>query len=399
MPGKNKRVEVAEAPGLHGTLKIEEKLIQKIWHDQEFIKKNLQTTEGKTLEIISPGNWNLAEEGPDFKEAELSFDGNVISGDIEIHFDEKDWQKHGHHQDPAYAKVILHVVLYPPQNSKPTPALNCMGKIPTLVLLPYLLKSVEEYAEEAAMEKLAGVSSASSIPENFPENWNEVREMAKERWEQKRLFAKKRLDNTGWEGACHQWLLEVLGYRRNRTPMAQTALLFPAEVWRIGLNIDQVYSSQNDWKLRGSRPANHPRKRLQQYAQVIKNRPNWMENLKSMNFQSNSQATAENLTSSRKALGLKIREKEFGEEVLGGLIGGTRLHTLMVDACLPLWSVHHQKDVFETWFHWTAGDIPSNFRSWCREKRLTNRSNPFCNGLAQAIIQGSVDSASSPSSS
>ena len=131
----------------------------------------------------------------------------------------------------------------------------------------------------------------------------------------------------------------------------------------------------------------------------IKNRPNWMENLKSMNFQSNSQATAENLTSSRKALGLKIREKEFGEEVLGGSIGGTRLHTLMVDACLPLWSVHHQKDVFEIWFHWTAGDIPSNFRSWCREKRLTSRSNPFCNGLAQAIIQGNVDSASSPSSS
>jgi hypothetical protein len=28
MPGKNKRVEVAEAPGLYGTLKIEEKLIQ-----------------------------------------------------------------------------------------------------------------------------------------------------------------------------------------------------------------------------------------------------------------------------------------------------------------------------------------------------------------------------------
>jgi len=246
---------------------------------------------------------------------------------------------------------------------------------------------------------LAGMTSTSSIPESFPEDWNEAREMATERWRKKCLYAQKRLHSTGWEVACHQWFLEVLGYRRNRAPMAKIALRFPLKVWMEGLNPEDVNSTETDWKLRGSRPANHPRKRLEQYSQIMKSRPNWMENLKSMDFQSNFQATKENLISGRKALGLKIREKEFELKVLGGLIGGTRLHTLMVDACLPLWSVHHKKDVFETWFHWTAGDIPSNFRSWCREKGLTNRSNPFCNGLAQAIIQGSVDSARSPSSS
>ncbi len=157
-----------------------------------------------------------------------------------------------------------------------------------------------------------------------------------------------------------------------------------------GLNPEDVYSSETDWKLRGSRPANHPRKRLEQYAQIMKSRPNWMENLKSMDFQSNFQATKENLISSRKALGLKIHKKEFADAVLGGSIGGTRLHTLMVDACLPLWSVQNQKDIFETWFHWSAGDVPAKFRSWSSEKGLTNRSNPFCNGLAQAIIQGSL---------
>jgi hypothetical protein len=95
MSSPNIKMEVAEAPGLYGTLKIEEKLIQKIWHNQEFIKENLQTTDGQTIKILNPGNWNVAEEGPDFKDAELSFDGNLISGDIEIHFDEKDWQNTG----------------------------------------------------------------------------------------------------------------------------------------------------------------------------------------------------------------------------------------------------------------------------------------------------------------
>ena len=390
MTGKINKMEVAEAPGLYGTLKIEEKLIQRIWHDQEFIKENPQTTEGKTLEIISPGNWNLAEEGPDFKDAELSFDGNVISGDIEIHFDEKDWRKHGHHQDPAYAKVILHVVLYPAQNSKQTPAANRMGKIPTLVLLPYLLKSIEEYAEDAAVEKLAGMTSTSSIPESFPGNWDETRKMARERWKQKCLYAEKRLDNAGWEVACHQWFLEVLGYRRNRAPMAKIALRFPPKVWMEGLNPEDVYSSETGWKIRGSRPANHPRKRLEQYAQIMKSSTNWMCSLKTMNFSNDLPEKSENLTSNRKILGLKSHQKELAENILGRKVGGTRLNTLMVDACLPLWSVHNQQDIFETWFHWSAGDVPAKFRSWSREKGLTNRVNPFCNGLAQAIIQGSL---------
>ena len=391
MSSPNIKMEVAEAPGLYGTLKIEEKLIQKIWHNQEFIKENLQTTDGQTIKILNPGNWNLSEEGPDFKDAELSFDGNVISGDIEIHFDEKDWQKHGHDQDPAYEKVILHAILYPaPGTNLSTTASNRRGKIPTLVLLPYLLKSIEEYAEEAAMEKLAGISSSSSIPENFPEDWNEARELAKERWIQKCLYAQKRLDSTGWKGACHQWFLEVMGYRRNRMHMAKIALRFPLTAWMEGLNIENVYSSINDWKLRGSRPANHPLKRLHQYAELMKISPYWMDSLQKMNFSNDLPETPENLASNRKILGLKTNEKELKENIFDEIIGGTRLHTLMVDACLPLWSVHHQRDIFETWFHWTAGDVPKKFQSWSREKGLTSRSYTFCNGLAQAIIEGSL---------
>ena len=98
---------------------------------------------------------------------------------MEIHFDEKDWQKHGHSR-PAYEKVILHVVLYPPKDKVKGSASNRKDKIPTFVLLPYLLKSIEEYAEEDAMEKLSGIFP--NLPpslNHFPEDWKEAREWRK----------------------------------------------------------------------------------------------------------------------------------------------------------------------------------------------------------------------------
>ena len=107
----------------------------------------------------------------------------------------------------------------------------------------------------------------------------------------------------------------------------------------------------------------------------------------------------QNYISHRKSLNLKAREIEFSKKVLGGVWGGTRVHTLMIDACLPLWSVHHQVDIFENWFYWTSGDIPENFRTWSREQSLSCRSQPFCNGLAQAIIYGMLQSEFSKSKS
>ena len=91
---------------------------------------------------------------------------------------------------------------------------------------------------------------------------------------------------------------------------------------------------------------------------------------------------------SRKTLQLKKLEDEWAQNILGGVFGGTRLHTLMIDACLPLWSVYNGKSIFETWYHWSYGDVPAVFLKWSQQANLNNRSQPFCNGLAQAILWG-----------
>ena len=62
---------VKEVPGLYGSLKVDEKIIQKIWAAQNFNQINLETESGKKLKILSPGTWNQSEEGPDFKNTHL----------------------------------------------------------------------------------------------------------------------------------------------------------------------------------------------------------------------------------------------------------------------------------------------------------------------------------------
>ena len=104
-------LKVQEVPGLYGKLKIDEKRIQKIWADQNHLNKELSTECGNKLKIISSGIWNLSEEGPDFKDASILLNDKKITGDVEIHFRTEDWNRHYHHKDPNYNRVVLHVVL------------------------------------------------------------------------------------------------------------------------------------------------------------------------------------------------------------------------------------------------------------------------------------------------
>lgn len=61
------------------------------------------------LEVLDPGEHNL-DAGPDFFNAKVRLGDIVWAGCVEIHQRSSQWRKHGHHQDPAYNAVILHVV-------------------------------------------------------------------------------------------------------------------------------------------------------------------------------------------------------------------------------------------------------------------------------------------------
>lgn len=79
------------------------------WHSGS-VPVLLETVGGVTLEIVHRGAWSHGF-GPDFNDALILFSGRELqAGSVEIHLRTRSWIDHGHHLDPAYNAVMLHVV-------------------------------------------------------------------------------------------------------------------------------------------------------------------------------------------------------------------------------------------------------------------------------------------------
>jgi len=87
-----------------------EDLLQFIWQHQ-FLEKidELQTIEGESVQVIHSGRLNI-DGGPDFLNAQIQIGSTKWAGNVELHLKSSDWMKHKHDDNPAYNKLILHVV-------------------------------------------------------------------------------------------------------------------------------------------------------------------------------------------------------------------------------------------------------------------------------------------------
>ena len=380
-----------EVPGLYGTLRIPEKLIQQIWLRGEFEKDVLRTTDGVSIRVLSPGKWNLSGEGPDFLGAEIEIAGSTVLGDVEIHFRSSDWHAHGHHENPSCERVVLHVILFPlSDHENRNPAITRSGfQPPTLVLLPLLHESLEEYAERDAIRALSGTHS-----EEILSDWLEITldercacllEHGRERWQKKLTHAQKRLSGEDWTEACHQFALEILGYRRNRAPMAAISLSHTlSELTVSQVDAKTLFNERaGDWKLAGLRPANHPQNRLAQYLDLVKAQPDWPTRLLECSFN-----PPRGVSSNRKSLMISELKKHLAADILAGKIGGSRLDTLVVDGFLPLLAAKNNTDLFPYWFHWYAGDFPTKLKTFLRSAEIAGpgTGEAFSNGLLQGAL-------------
>lgn len=110
---------------------------------------------GARIEVLDPGELNL-HAGPDFFAARIRIDQLLWVGCVEIHHAASEWFAHGHHADPAYSSVILHVVEV---DNRQVAGLNG-EELPTcLILVP----RTQPEEQAALVQQLYSSSSASAL--------------------------------------------------------------------------------------------------------------------------------------------------------------------------------------------------------------------------------------------
>ncbi len=86
-----------------------EDLLQFIWKHRLLKPGPYRSVSGQQVEVLKPGELNR-DSGPDFFNGQVRVEGVLLAGNIEVHLRTSDWLKHGHQEDRAYNKLILHVV-------------------------------------------------------------------------------------------------------------------------------------------------------------------------------------------------------------------------------------------------------------------------------------------------
>lgn len=128
---------------------MKEDFLHYLWRMRLFEEKELHTAKGEKIEILHPGFLNT-HAGPDFSNARIRINNTLWAGNVEMHLQASDWQKHGHSNDSAYDNVILHVVLENDQAVKNKfgdiiPCIEMNKRIPAGYLAKYQKLQHNEY--------------------------------------------------------------------------------------------------------------------------------------------------------------------------------------------------------------------------------------------------------------
>jgi hypothetical protein len=199
---------------------MREDFLHYIWQFGLFNKNDLQTVDGQKVQVVKPGVSNN-HAGPDFFNAKIYIDDALWAGNVEIHVNEIDWQKHGHQHDDAYNNVILHVVfsaggITNNAKEKSIPVVELSGRIP--------LKQFELYERFLNSKQFIPCASSISKADSFYVNtWLE--RVLIERLERKSLVITDRLEsNRGdWFQTFWEHLAVAFGFKVNAQPMEMLA--------------------------------------------------------------------------------------------------------------------------------------------------------------------------------
>lgn len=193
------------------------------WHTGA-VPARLETIDGVSLEIVHRGTWSHGL-GPDFRDALILFDGcELRAGSIEIHLRTHAWGDHGHHLDPMYDSVILHLV--GEHDGFETRQLSG-AIVPVAVIGPVDRFATPEFAAWD-WHAVGGATCASRLSAANPTAAREIlHHLGDVRLAARSARLEGRLSAEPPGEILWQELLDGLGYASNREPMRDLALAVP----------------------------------------------------------------------------------------------------------------------------------------------------------------------------
>lgn len=200
----------------------QEQLLHYMWKYRLYPQREIVTADGSSVEVIDPGIQNK-HSGPDFFNAKLRIGEVTWAGNVEIHNTSSEWYQHGHHRDPAYNSVILHLVARVNKE-----IINEKGKeVPQAFLsVPEKIKECAAYLIQTDLP-LPCRDFLTGIDRCLIRSW--LDDLSIERLERKCEEINTHLEryNHSWDEVFYVILSRNFGFGINSRPFEQLALSLP----------------------------------------------------------------------------------------------------------------------------------------------------------------------------
>jgi hypothetical protein len=282
--------------------------LQARWFSGEF-GRQFTSTAGDSIEIVQFGTWNR-EAGPDFSDVVVAINGGKgVRGTVEIDLLDRNWETHGHSTSPAFEDTVLHVFVDKSEREFFTrTAAN--RNVAQVRIDPAAL--AEAFNSKIPLARPGRCHAPlKTLPE---ERVSEVlNSAARFRLQQKALRLRRKIENHGVDEALFQEIAGALGYKENKLPFTLLAQRLPlrslrehgadTEALLFGLagfleapdlsvykartreyvgtlwkrwwlhreRLQRLAIPRTTWKATGTRPANHPQRRLAALAVLAQN--------------------------------------------------------------------------------------------------------------------------------
>ncbi len=278
---------------------------QAMWYSGAF-GTTFRTVSGSLVEIVQFGFWNR-EPGPDFVHASLRIDGEqLLEGDIELDTHVADWDRHGHSQNPAFERVMLHLFLH-----KSGAAHFTRTRLNREVIQIHLQSEIEPaHLDPPIAHPGRCCAPLGRLPSRTIDSLIET--AARLRMQKKAEQLHRTALAHGMDEALFQAFAVALGYKLNKIPFlvlsqrvrlqllrdqgaAAESLLFGVagfledrrindaptlEVtywrqlwehwWRLRSQFSHLVLGQNLWRFGMTRPSNHPHRRLGALGELVR---------------------------------------------------------------------------------------------------------------------------------